>query len=55
MAISDLNQADQNQSGAAPDPEGRSKPEWRRFTADRGSSIMSTPLAQFITGRRNHR
>ncbi len=34
MAMSDLNKSDQNQSGAAPDPEVRSKPERRRFTAD---------------------
>jgi hypothetical protein len=45
MAISDLNQSEQNQSGAAPDPEVRSKPGRRRFNADRGSSMMSKPLA----------
>ena len=45
MAMSDLKQADQDQSGAAPDPEVRSKPERRRFTADRGRSMMSKPPA----------
>ena len=40
MAISDLNQSEQNQSGAAPDPEVRSKPERRRFTAEYKRRIL---------------
>jgi len=40
MAMNDLNQSDQNQSGAAPVPEVRSKPERRRFTAEYKRRIL---------------
>ena len=40
MAMSDLNQSEQNQPGAAPDPEVRSKPERRRFTAEYKRRIL---------------
>jgi transposase len=45
MAMNDLNQSDQNQSGAAPDPEVRSKPERRRFTADYKRRILKEVAA----------
>ena len=40
MAKSDLKQADQKQSGADPDPEVRSKPERRRFSAEYKRRIL---------------
>ncbi len=45
MAKSDLKQADQNQSGADPDPEVRSKPERRRFTAEYKRRILKEVAA----------
>ena len=41
MAISDLNQSEKNQSGAAPDLEVQSKPERRRFTAEYKRRILN--------------
>ena len=46
MAMSNLNQSDQNQSGSAPDPEVRSKPERRGFTAEYKRRIMNAPRLQ---------
>ena len=45
MAKSDLKQADQKQSGADPDPEVRSKPERRRFTAEYKRRILKEVAA----------
>ena len=45
MAMNDLNQSDQNQSGAAPVPEVRSKPERRRFTAEYKRRILKEVAA----------
>jgi len=45
MAMNDLNQSDPNQSGAAPDPEVRSKPERRRFTAEYKRRILNEVAA----------
>ena len=45
MAMNDLNQSEQNQSGAAPDPEVRSKPERRRFTAEYKRRILKEVAA----------
>ena len=45
MAMSDLNQSEQNQPGAAPDPEVRSKPERRRFTAEYKRRILKEVAA----------
>jgi len=51
MAISDFNKSDQNQSGAAPDPEVRSKPERRRFTAEYKRRILNEVAACKDTSR----
>ena len=45
MAMSDLNQSEQNQPGATPDPEVRSKPERRRFTAEYKRRILKEVAA----------
>ena len=51
MAISDLNQSEQNQSGVAPDPEVLSKPERRRFTAEYKRRILKEVGACKDTGQ----
>ena len=43
--MGDLNQSEQNQPGAAPDPEVRSKPERRRFTAEYKRRILKEVAA----------
>ena len=45
MAMNDLNQSDQNQSGATPDSEVRSKPDRRRITAEYKRRILKEVAA----------
>ena len=45
MAMSDLNQSEQHHPGAVPDPEVRSKPERRRFTAEYKRRILKEVAA----------
>ncbi len=43
--MNDLNQSDQNQSGGAPDPEARSKPEHCRITTEYKRRILNEVAA----------
>ena len=54
MAMSDFNQSEQNQSGDDPDPEVRSKPKLRRFTAEYKRQILDE-VAPRLQGSRSDR